>query len=257
MSRCLAILVIFLGMACQPQSTPPSSSHVASSAPSSASLFRIIQDGLAYGDLSLGENAYAHVFRIDLQRWRPTLMDARSLGRSLASVSELAKYAKISLAVNGSFFDANDKPLGLLVSEKVVKNPLRKNVDWGVFFIRDNQATLLHSKKYTAEQTPDFAIQCGPRIVIDGEVPKLKPQSAWRTALAITSDGSLLVLASYGSPVYASYLGQFLRDRLDVKQALLLDGGPSTQIYANIGSLQIDQGGISPVAVAVGFVPQE
>lgn len=136
--------------------------------------------------------------------------------------------------------------------------------------VEGERARLAHTRDFSAsaggeatkEPRPiaieglDFAIQSGPRIIIDGEVPRLKPQAAPRTALGITRDGRLLIAVTYGAFAYADALGRFLLEELEVLDALLLDGGPSTQLYAKVGQLSIDHPGGTPVANGVGLVPR-
>jgi hypothetical protein len=225
-------------------------------APRASAAFTEIAPGLTYADLAVDGGARAHVFRADLSRWRPIVADARKDGRTRATASELARESGAAVVVNGSFFDVDDAPLGLLISRGAQLNPLRKGADWGVFMARGERLSLAHTREVADTAGLDFAIQCGPRIVIDGEIPKLKPQSFPRTALGVTRDGAMVLLATYGDPVAADDLGRFLAKRLNVRDALLMDGGPSTQLYANVGDFEIDREGGTPVANGVGLVPR-
>lgn len=215
--------------------------------------FSTLAEGLSYAEMPVTSQTRAHVFRAELARWRPVILEARREDRTVATVRELAEEAGVPLAVNGSFFDEHDRPLGLLVSDGKEQNPLRKSADWGVLFSRGEEAALLHTKEMPDSAGLEFAVQCGPRVLIKGEVPKLKPQFAARTALGLAPGGTLFLLVTEGDPAGADALGAFFRDQLKASDAMLLDGGPSTQLYAKLPDFSLERPGGSPVANAVAL----
>ncbi len=64
-------------------------------------------------------------------------------------------------------------------------------------------------------------------------VPGLKPQIARRTAVALDEAGTTLTLAVADDPVDAAVLGRRLA-AMGFRSALLLDGGPSTQLAVKL-----------------------
>lgn len=225
---------------------------LACGSPASPSPFTSVAKGVEYGDFSLSAEARAYVFRIDLTHWKPVLLEAQRPGRTLATVREMAEESGLSLAVNGNFFDEKDRPLGLLISEGEKKNSLR-SADWGVFTLRGTVARLVHTRDLSSTEGLDFAIQCGPRVLIAREVPSLKPQIAARTGLGIASDGRLLLLVTHDGPATAREVGAFFRDQLQATDALLLDGGPSTQLFAKFPGFSLLREGGGAVANAVAL----
>ena len=115
---------------------------------------------------------------------------------------------------------------------------LRKVVDWGVLVLRPGRAAIVHSREYPAAAAAapavTGAIQVGPRILVDGRVPGLKPQAARRTAVAIDHGGRFLTVVVADARMQAADLGRTLAG-FGFSDALMLDGGPSTQLSAAIG----------------------
>lgn len=220
--------------------------------------FQKIAPGLEYLDLELENGARAHVFRADLSYWSPIAIVAKKGERSLATAQELSQEASAPLMLNGGFFDTSLKPLGVLISEGKILSDLRPGRDWGVLSLKDGRLSLRHTSEVDSQALAgvSFAVQCGPRIVISGEVPKLKPQSFARTALGITQDNRLLLLVTYQAPVYADSLGRAFLYKLQATDALLLDGGPSTQLFASFANFTLDRPGGTGVASGVGIKPK-
>ena len=115
------------------------------------------------------------------------------------TAGELRRESGAALVVNGGFFDTNGRSLGLRVASgrQIIK--LRAVVDWGVLVIRDSRADIVHSRDFaaaaaTANPPVTAAIQVGPRILVDGKPPPLKPQAARRTAVALDQTGRFLTI---------------------------------------------------------------
>ena len=159
------------------------------------------------------------------------------------------------LASNGGFFDTEGRSLGLRIAAGKTVIGLRPRVDWGVLVIRAGRAAIVHSREYQPAPDITAAIQVGPRVLVQGQVPGLKPQSSRRTAVGVDRDGKHLTVLATRSRVSASELGETLR-RLGCENALLLDGGPSTQLSAAVGDLALELPGGYPVPDALFIVPR-
>ena len=79
-------------------------------------------------------------------------------------------------------------------------------------------------------------------VLAGGQPLKLKPQEARRTAVAIDRDGRFLTLVAADAPTGAQALADALV-RLGFDAALMLDGGPSTQLSAALGQLRLELSG--------------
>lgn len=206
-------------------------------------------------------NALADVVIADLTRTRLIGIDARTNDRTVATVDVLLAEANALAAVNGTFFDEQLRPLGLLVSKGTTLSPMR-SADWGVLLVgNDGAADLVHTKDFERTASLDFAVQCGPRMVIDGRPPKLKPQVARRTGLCI-QDPRTVALFVVDLPVEANALAGWLAapegdEGLGCTDAVLLDGGPSTQLDEAGSDAHPTVAGGWGVPNAVGFIARD
>lgn len=226
--------------------------------------YQTLTTGLQYRDLAVsgrgGRPGFGlHVFRVDLRHFEARIADARKpTSRKMARVDTLARELGAALAVNGTFFLPDDRPIGLLIDRGKRLNPLRK-ADWGVLFVQGGKARLVHTRDWHAhwDKRPDidFAIQVGPRVVVAGKPLKLKAQTARRAALGVLPDGRLSVAISHGPAVESNDLAHAMRD-LGCQDAFMVDGGPSAQLWARIRDFQLHQPGGWPVPNAVVFVPR-
>ena len=186
------------------------------------------------------------LFRFDLTRFRADVAVPGAGGPMTAA--ELRRESGAALVVNGGFFDTNGRSLGLRIASgrQIIK--LRAVVDWGVLVIRDGRADIVHSRDFAAAAAgaPNppvtAAVQVGPRILVDGKPPPLKPQAARRTAVALDQSGRLLTIVIARSRMEAGALARVL-ERLGFDRALMLDGGPSTQLSAQLAAFSLEIAG--------------
>ncbi len=207
-------------------------------------------DGLEHTVARTTGGVDVHVMRVPLDRFELRLL-APPAGQQGARVSEMGAAAGAVLAVNASYFLADYTPLGLLVSGGRLQQKPRK-VDWGVFYVKDAHATLLHVRDLGPTDGFEFAVQAGPRLVVDGKALALKPQRARRTLLGIDGQGRA-VLAVSTLPLSLAEAADFLVGQ-GVVQALNLDGGPSSQLYYPGAGVALES--FSPVANAIGVFPR-
>ncbi len=229
-------------------------------------LWRPVVDGIERSSLRVDDDSSPFrllAFRVDLTRFRLIAADARQFGpeRKTADLREMARWWKGLLAVNGSYFDENDRPLGLVVSNGVTLNSFRK-ADWGVLYEVDGRAGLVHTRdwpKRSETLDPDFAIQVGPRVVVNGEPTRLKPQIHRRAAIGILPGGrSLVLVVTDSGKAEANALARVMatspeKGGLGCRDAVMMDGGPSAQLYLNAGgqNLSVPGGWSVPVGVLV------
>lgn len=156
-------------------------------------------------------------------------------------------------AVNGGFFDEDNDSLGLRESKGKELSALR-SVDWGVFFVRNGKAHILHTRDFPKTNTKSIteAIQSGPRLVVDGQPTDLKDQWARRTGIGITADGKVLIAVSDSElslPKWADFWAA--KDGLHCQHALNLDGGGSTQLSVKSDNSNLEVTGSWPVPDAL------
>jgi uncharacterized protein YigE (DUF2233 family) len=160
------------------------------------------------------------------------------MGRDLLSA---AKANGATMAINGGFFDPEFRALGLAVSEHKILSKHTKTPG-GVLTVSAGVARLFDAESYDAAlETPEFAIQCLPRLVVSGAVNLHREtgKRAERTALCIRDHGRTLegVYArgrdEAAHPTLLEF-AEYLR-ATGCEDALNLDGGPSSGIVTREG----------------------
>ncbi len=195
----------------------------------------------------------AHELEIDLLTAELRVLDARDHGRDAMTAREFAEVTGAAAVVNGPFFDVDGSPMGLLVIDGKERQSLRR-ADWGVFYVDGAGAHVVHTRDYGGGRGIKQAFQVGPRLVVDGEVLALKPQSARRTAVCTKSSGKVVALVA-GVSVGASELASYLAS-IGCTNALNLDGGPSSQLFVSSGGVQIEEPGGTGIPIALGVFPK-
>lgn len=217
--------------------------------------WRVLAPGIEYQDLGeklLSPWSHIHVFRIDLKNNELDLITAKNIDRKFAKVDEFSQHSNALITINGGFFDHNHHPLGLRISHQQQKNPLKRISWWGVFYVENQKPYLSSMNQYKNDNNIDFALQSGPRLLVDGTILSLKPGLAERTALGISTNNRIIILVSENNPMTTTELAELMKSSpLDCLDALNLDGGGSSQIKADVGSFKLHAPGLSNVSDAI------
>ncbi len=208
---------------------------------------------LVYQRIEIPGAGLAHQLEIDLVSAELRVLDARDYDRTAMTAAEFVEKTGAAAVLNGPFFDVDGSPMGLLVVDGKERQKLRR-ADWGVFYVDGAGAHIVHTRDFGGGSGTRQAFQVGPRLVVDGEVLGLKPQSARRTAVCTKSSGKVLALVSSVS-VPAEELAKYLAGQGCVN-ALNLDGGPSSQLFVDSGELQVDVPGGTGVPIALAVFPK-
>lgn len=226
----------------------------------SATRWQQLDPGIEYQDLEGGiltPWSHIHVFRIDLTKNKLGLVTAKHLSLKNASADQFAERSNALISINGGFFDHKFNPLGLRINNNKLQNPLKRISWWGIFYIKNNQPYITNVRRFNYDNDIEFAVQSGPRLLIKGNIPSLKVGSADRTALGITPDGKLIILVSTNTPMSTNELAQILKaPPLYCSDAINLDGGSSSQLYAHINKFQLNVHGFSNVSDGVIVKPR-
>lgn len=187
---------------------------------------------------------------------RTTPEHLRIVSGTPREIEEWRKESKALVAINGGFFDAQDKSLGLRASGGKRLNALHGKA-WGVFYTRGKKnpkAQIVPTEKFAWKSDMREAVQCGPRLVENGKVLKLKFQWARRSGIGIQRDGKV-VIALADSDVSLPEWAKFWAapDALNCPNALNLDGGPSSQLSIQTPSrrLHLRSGRTVPDAILI------
>ncbi len=221
-----------------------------------------LRDGISYTRyaFSLGGegDTIIHAFQIDPLKVRLDVVIADGNETQGLSAKEMAIRNKASLVINGGFFTEEHKSIGLLIKSGKVINPIHRTSWWSIFGIKNGLPFISVPRNFFPDPDIDMAVQAGPRLVVDGSFPKLKEGLAPRSAIGITKDGKVIIVATSGAPItmkeIALRMGKSrFEGGLECINAMALDGGSSVQLYSKIGKFELNLPGISliPNGVAV------
>jgi len=139
--------------------------------------------------------------------------------------------------VNGGYFDPQNAPVGLLISDGKLSAPFRKaRLLSGVLVAAKGRVELLRAAEYSSRKTATAALQCGPFLVDSGTaVSGLNNTKPARRTFVLTT-GSDRVAIGFSSPVTLAQLGEILATArlapdLKIQRALNLDGGSSSAFW--------------------------
>ena len=219
-----------------------------------------VAQGLEYrpGWLQGKPERLVHLVRLDPRRMELRVLKARSLPKQRSQ--EFLQQSGALAVYNGGYFDPQDRVLGLLYAGGWVQSKAAGGPAFGgLLSLLGDRPSLRPIYQISEEEyqglrnAPDlrFMIQCGPRLLADGQpVAGLEKTVARRTAIAFDDQGRLVLLATSPavSCTFAS-LQSYLKDQLKVNWGLNLDGGSSTQCSVKG---KVDNPGFSPVPYALG-----
>lgn len=152
-------------------------------------------------------------------------------------------------AVNGGFYDKQNRPIGLVVANKMTLNPGQKN-----YLFNGYLSDLGIS--YESPMMANWAIQTGPMLWDNNrpiKVSTTNDKSARRGVAIWSTDNKLHFVIFYNSQ--AETLGPYLNDMpeileslsIPIKSAINLDGGQASAFYD--GKIFLDE--IDPVGTVL------
>lgn len=197
-----------------------------------------------------------HAFQLDLNDYQLNLVFAPEQHQLVSSVQEMGKFHKAIITINGGFFTPELQPLGLRLQKNKLISKLKDISWWGVFYIKDNHAGIISSSQFQHNPDIQLALQSGPRLIINGHIPRLKPGYAARSAVCITNDDKIILASTENARITTSQLAKLLRappqqGGLNCYSALNLDGGSSAQLYANLPNFKLHVANFSAVTDAI------
>jgi uncharacterized protein YigE (DUF2233 family) len=201
-----------------------------------------------------------HLLRIDPRRHELVVVPAAALGRTLASAADFRSHVGGLAAINGGYFDPQYRPLGLLVSRGRELSHLRK-VDHGIFAIAAGRPLLEHARTWHAPPDLEFAVECGPRLLIGGQSPHFRRDDlARRVAIGKDRAGRVVWAVTEG----VMQLTEFARLLASAPQnggpaltdALNLDGGSSAMFDLAAAPLQARVSSAVEVPIGLAVVPR-
>jgi uncharacterized protein YigE (DUF2233 family) len=177
------------------------------------------------------------LLRFDPKKYRFNNVLARELGEKRSDIQSLANLKSSLAAINTSFFDEFENPLGLIFEDGKQLNRMHEggSLLTGIFQLRGDSPSIIHRNRFKPSNVT-LAVQAGPRLIEDGKALKLKSpnSSSRRSGIAVTKDGKVIIYATLlrfpGASL--SQIQEMLLDKgLGVKDALNFDGGGSSQLF--------------------------
>jgi Phosphodiester glycosidase len=196
-----------------------------------------------------------HAFKIDLDVAELRLITAGGPS-SRRTVEEIVAPYPAVVAINASFFDKEGRAMGLAVDEgRLLASGKRQS--WGALVVDDKKARIVLGAEINDHLPYRLVVQGIPRLVVEGKVPQLKPQLAERSA--VCAEGSVIVLV-VSTKAKTTAFAHFLADPpekggLGCRDALNLDGGPSTQLVVKLPALALSLPGRWGVPNALVVAP--
>lgn len=182
-----------------------------------------------------GDRATLHTAVFDSRVATLRVVDQPGAPRSeLAAVMERAKAVA---GVNGGYFDPEDAPVGLLVSDGRILAPLRKaKLLSGVLTATASRVDVVRLSRFAMSTKIKSALQCGPLLVerSDPIAGLNDTRKARRTFAGV--DGKGRAILGVCSAVSLAQLGQILSlaeaaGKIRITRALNLDGGSSSAFW--------------------------
>ena len=249
----LAAALVLLATAAAEQPAPPPA----------APDWQVMAPGASRATLKTEEGQSIELLRFDLERFRAAVVVGKGQPPQSRTAQDLRQNRGAVAAVNGGFFDARVVPLGLRIADGEQRFPLRPKADWGVLVLAGRHARIVHTREYptlplekeAGDEHIDGAIQVGPRLLVGGVPTQLRPQLARRTAVALDSQGRELTLVVVPDPVDANEVAERLA-AAGFADAMLLDGGPSTQASLDLGDAHLEIAGGYPVPDLLAVFPR-
>ncbi len=169
-----------------------------------------------------------HLVRVD-----PHRASIDGVVRPGSTAAELGR--TYDFAINANFFDEQFLPLGVVLSDGRALNPLHP-VRWQSVFYVDGKGRpgIVPVREWErVRDSAKTAVQCGPRLVVDGrrnDVARADP--SWRSGVCIDRDERVIFFATDPNARFDVHeMVAIAADRLQCRDAMLFDGGPSVQMF--------------------------
>jgi Phosphodiester glycosidase len=173
-----------------------------------------------------GGSVIAH--RVQLSRFQAHIVSFATPTR-VADVAVNGDY----IATNAGFFDDKLAAMGIVVDDH--NNHGRMLPKWGALRVDAEGPKILAPGTVAATPTTTAMVQGIPRLLVDGAiVDGLVAQTAVRTAVCVTPTTMTMVVTT--AAMDATQFATHLRDVVQCRDALNLDGGPSTQLSVRVGA---------------------
>jgi len=177
------------------------------------------------------QNENIHYITINPEHFKLELF----LGNNGLTFEDVQKKNPLAF-VNGSFFNEDFSPHGLLISSyKKLSNKIKKS-NSGVFFIEDEKADIKYDRRFNESGDYQFAIQGYPVLIYNNQLQKISndTRKTARTVLGIDQNSEIILASSeysYLKGLTLTEMANLMHTDLNCEKAVNLDGGSSSQFY--------------------------
>jgi uncharacterized protein YigE (DUF2233 family) len=188
------------------------------------------------------------ICEVDLRKHMLRLYWKNSEGMPYAYLSSLPRSlmggGRLLFATNAGMFDPALKPVGLYVGrgrELVHVNTTSGHGNFhmkpnGVFYVSRDRAAVVETGAFLKQRPQaDLATQSGPMLVVNGRLhPRFDRSSRSlkaRNGVGVRADGKVVFAISQAEVSFDAFARLF-RDALKCPNALFLDGGTASNLYA-------------------------
>lgn len=191
------------------------------------------------------------VVRVDLATQQLGLFWRDDQGQPLRRLDRLAAWLKgqgrtLTFGMNAGMYHADGGPVGLLVIDGRELAPLNLDDGQGNFFLKPNGVFLVGAGGARVVDAVDYvaasdgvrlATQSGPLLLKDGQIhPAFRASSASRYVRnGVCAAGRQVTFVISTRPVTFHEFASFLRDELQCRDALYLDGAVSSLYSPALG----------------------
>jgi uncharacterized protein YigE (DUF2233 family) len=229
----LLVLLLFLSLGCARGETAEEDLRV-DDEPKSKPVacvndWTAVASGIEYRMLNCTPSRFdLHLVRVD-----PKVAEIDAVVRPGSTATDLGR--EFTFALNANFFDEQFHPLGVVVTSGKEVNRLHP-VSWQSVFFVDSGRTprIVPMKEWDdVRQSAIAASQCGPRLVVDGEKNRVaRAEPAWRSGVCIGPQKRVIFFATPPEVEFDVHeMVGLAAGPLRCRDAMLFDGGPSTQMY--------------------------
>ena len=152
-----------------------------------------------------------------------------------SDLAGIARRARAIAGVNGGYFDPQNAPVGLLISDGKLIAPLRKaRLLSGVLVVTKTRVEVIRAAEYSSRKNAIAAVQCGPFLVEGGKsVAGLNDTRPARRTFVFTSGADRGAIGFCSTVTLAQLADILATPELKVQRALNLDGGSSSAFWFN------------------------
>ena len=179
---------------------------------------------------------------------------------TLKAYAQTVEAGAVAFAMNGGAFSDDLSPRGYLVASGQRLSELDRGDGDGNFYLKPNGVffgtgaawRVLSSDQFfrTVRDRPQFGTQSGPMLLIGGELSDAISENGnsrtVRNAVGVDAEGKAHFVIS-NAPISYGQLARFMRDELNVTDALFLDSNSSS--LWDPASGRLDDGRTGPILV--------